>query len=225
METAAGRTSNPTPFFGTMKPMPSVYDLKPKFQALLRPLADDLAHAGITANAVTLSAMFLSLATGGAICYFHDTQILWLLPVILYVRMALNAIDGMLARKHNQKTSLGAILNELCDVLSDTALYLPLALIAPPFEARAVVVVVILAIISEMTGVIGVQIGASRRYDGPMGKSDRAFVFGALGLALSLNLPIAKAVQPILWIMALLLALTIVNRARRALRELETRNA
>ena len=26
------------------------------------------------------------------------------------------------------------------------------------------------------------MVGASRRYDGPMGKSDRAFVFGALGL-------------------------------------------
>lgn len=225
METAASSTSNAAPFFGTMKPMPSVYDFKPRFQALLRPLADGLARAGITANAVTLLAVFLSLATGGTICYFHDTRILWLLPVVLYVRMALNAIDGMLAREHNQKTSLGAILNELGDVLSDAALYLPLALISPPFEARAVVIVVTLAIISEMTGVIGVQIGASRRYDGPMGKSDRAFVFGALGLALSLNLPIFRAVQPILWIMVALLALTILNRARRELRELETRKA
>src|SRR5271168_1190538 len=208
METAAPCAANSAWFFGTMNPMPSVYDLKPKFQALLRPLADDLARAGVTANAVTLSAMFLSLLTGLAICYFHDARILWLLPVVLYVRMALHAIDGMLAREHDQKTSLGAILNELCDVLSDTALYLPLALIAPPFLPLPVVLIVILAIIAEMTGVIGVQIGASRRYDGPMGKSDRAFVFGALGLALSLNVPILPAVRPILWVVLVLLLLT-----------------
>jgi CDP-diacylglycerol--glycerol-3-phosphate 3-phosphatidyltransferase len=200
--------------------MPSVYDLKPKFQALLRPITDGLARAGVTANSVTLSAMFLSLATGAAIFYFRDTKILWLLPLVLFLRMALNAIDGMLAREHNQKTALGAILNELCDVLSDTALYLPLALIAPPFQPLTVVLVVILAIISEMTGVIGVQIGASRRYDGPMGKSDRAFIFGAIGLALALRVPIDAILPPLLWIIVVLLALTIVNRARGALREL-----
>lgn len=203
-----------------MKAMPSVYDFKPKFQALLRPITDGLARAGVTANAVTLSAMFLSLATGAAISYFRDAKILWLLPLVLFVRMALNAIDGMLAREHNQKTSLGAILNELCDVLSDTALYLPLALIVPPFQPLPVVLIVILAIITEMTGVIGVQIGASRRYDGPMGKSDRAFILGAIGLALALRLPISPIIPTLLWIIVVLLALTIANRARGALREL-----
>jgi CDP-diacylglycerol--glycerol-3-phosphate 3-phosphatidyltransferase len=170
--------------------MPSVYDLKPKFQSLLRPVADGLASAGVSANMITVAAMLLSFATGAAILYFRDLRILWLLPIVLFVRMALNAIDGMLAREHNQKTSLGAILNELGDVFSDAALYLPLAVI-PPFDPRLIVLVVILAVLSEMTGVIGVQIGASRRYDGPMGKSDRASVLGALGLLLALRLPIA----------------------------------
>ena len=43
--------------------------------------------------------------------------------------MALNALDGMLAREFNQKSRLGAVLNELGDVVSDTALYLPIALV------------------------------------------------------------------------------------------------
>ena len=51
----------------------------------------------------------------------------FLLPAVLFVRMALNAIDGMLAREHGQKSALGAFLNELCDVVSDAALYLPFA--------------------------------------------------------------------------------------------------
>jgi CDP-diacylglycerol---glycerol-3-phosphate 3-phosphatidyltransferase len=198
--------------------MASIYDLKPKFQGLLRPLSDLLARAGITANDVTLFAMALSFLTGGTILYFHNLRWLLLLPLILFVRMALNAIDGMLAREHNQKTPLGAILNELGDVLSDAALYLPLATI-PPFDPVLMVLIVLLATISEMSGVLGIQIGASRRYDGPMGKSDRAFVFGFLGLLLGLELPILPVVRPVLWIVLMLLVLTIANRARKALME------
>ena len=199
--------------------MPSIYDLKPKFQGILRPVTNALAGAGITANQVTLAALLLSFATGTAIYLSHSLRILLLLPLVLFLRMALNAIDGMLAREHNQKTPLGAILNELGDVLSDAALYLPLAFFLP-FGPAAIVLIVQLATITEMTGALGAQIGASRRYDGPMGKSDRAFVFGALGLLLGMNLPIFPAVRPVLWIVVFLLVLTVLNRARGALREI-----
>jgi CDP-diacylglycerol---glycerol-3-phosphate 3-phosphatidyltransferase len=202
--------------------MPSVYDLKPKFQSLLRPLSDALVAAGVTANAVTIFAMLLSVASGAAIYRFHSFRILLILPLVLFLRMALNAIDGMIAREHNQKTALGAILNELGDVFADAALYLPLAFV-PFFSPTLIIGVVLLAILSEMTGVVGVQIGASRRYDGPMGKSDRAFIFGTLGLLLGLNLPIGPVVFPALAVMLILLCVTIFNRARGALRELQAR--
>jgi phosphatidylglycerophosphate synthase len=198
--------------------MPSVYQLKSKFQNLLRPFSNALYRAGLTANHVTVAAMVLSFASGAALAYFGDRRRLLLLPAVLFLRMALNAIDGMLAREHNQKTALGAILNELGDVSSDAALYLPLAII-PPFQWIPMVLIVLFAIFSEMTGLIGVQIGASRRYDGPMGKSDRALVFGGLGLLLGLNLPIVRVVPYVLWAVLLLLLLTVVNRARGALAE------
>lgn len=201
--------------------MPSIYGLKPKFQNLLRPITNALARAGVSANQVTLSAMVISFATGAAIFHLRTHRVLLLLPIVLFLRMALNAIDGMLAREHNQKTALGAILNELGDVLSDSVLYLPLAKV-PGFEPSLVVVIVLLAVLSEMTGVIGAQIGASRRYDGPMGKSDRAFVFGALGLLLGLNLPIVPIVLYVLWFVLVSLLLTIMNRARGALAELRS---
>jgi CDP-diacylglycerol--glycerol-3-phosphate 3-phosphatidyltransferase len=198
--------------------MPSIYGLKPRFQNLLRPLTNALARAGVSANQVTLSAMVTSLAAGAVIFYSRSQRALLLLPIILFVRMALNAIDGMLAREHNQKTALGATLNELGDVISDSALYLPLAII-PGFDPALVILIVLCAVFTEMTGVIGVQIGASRRYDGPMGKSDRAFVFGVLGLLLGLNLPIVPIVRYVLWLVLFLLLLTNLNRARRALAE------
>jgi CDP-diacylglycerol--glycerol-3-phosphate 3-phosphatidyltransferase len=133
--------------------------------------------------------------------------------------MALNAIDGMLAREHGMKSALGAILNEIGDVAADAAMYLPLALV-PGFDARLVVAVVLLGIFTEMTGVVAVQIGASRRYDGPFGKSDRAFAFGAMSLAVGLGVPAGRWITYVLAAMLVLLALTVFNRGRRALREL-----
>lgn len=204
--------------------MPSIYGLKPKFQSLLRPLSNGLARAGVTANVVTIGAMLLSFATGLAVLRFRSMRVLLLLPAALFARMALNAIDGMLAREHNQKSALGAILNDLGDVFSDAALYLPLATFLP-FDSTLMVLIVLCAVISELTGVVAVQIGASRRYDGPMGKSDRAFVFGAMGLLLGLQLPIFRVVITVQWIVLALLLVTIVNRARGALREIQGRTS
>jgi CDP-diacylglycerol--glycerol-3-phosphate 3-phosphatidyltransferase len=197
----------------------SVYDLKPKFQALLRPLCGRMARAGLTANQVTLSAAILSVALGLAILASRAAPwSLLLLPPFLFLRMALNAIDGMLAREFNQKSRLGAVLNELGDVISDTALYLPFAVIAgvPPLLVAGVVAI---AIMTEMAGVVGVQIGACRRYDGPFGKSDRAVFFGALGLAFGLGVPAGLWSSVALAAAAVGGLVTMLNRARGALKE------
>ncbi|HEY0230522.1 MAG TPA: CDP-alcohol phosphatidyltransferase family protein [Dokdonella sp.] len=204
--------------------MTSIYQLKPAFQACLRPLVHGLAHAGVTANQVTLAAVVLAVATGAPLIACTSSRVLLLLPLTLFLRMALNAIDGMLAREHGQASRLGAVLNELGDVVADAAMYLPLAL-RPEFPALPLVVLVVLAIIGEMTGVVGVQIGADRRYDGPFGKSDRAFVFGALGLLLGLGVAAGSWLTALLWLLALLSALTIVNRARRALAQVQAGEA
>jgi CDP-diacylglycerol--glycerol-3-phosphate 3-phosphatidyltransferase len=201
--------------------MPSIYQLKSRFQALLRPLVRKLAAWGVTANQVTLAAVALSIAAGAAISLEPERRWpLLLLPAVLLVRMGLNAIDGMLAREHGMKSRLGAILNEIGDVISDSALSLPLALV-PGVSPPLIIILTILAVISEMTGVAGVQIGASRRYDGPLGKSDRAFAFGLLGLLLGSGVPPERWnwVTIALSILIALAAFTIINRARRALRE------
>jgi phosphatidylglycerophosphate synthase len=199
--------------------MPTIYDLKPKFQGMLRPFVNLLAARGVTANQVTLSALAMSFVTGLLIALLPEwPQALLLIPFILFIRMALNAIDGMLAREHDMQTPLGAILNELSDVVSDAALYLPFAII-PGITAGLVVVFVLLAGISEMAGVVAVQIGARRRYDGPMGKSDRAFLFGLIGLLLGLGFEIQMLVNIAIGVATVLLLLTIKNRAQNALKE------
>lgn len=199
--------------------MPSVYDVKPKFQALLRPAVGALARGGVTANQVTIAAVVLSFAAGAAlVARAGHSRWLFLLPAVLLVRMALNAIDGLLAREHNQKSARGAVLNELGDVFSDAALYAPLAL-WPGFSPVFVVAIVFLALATEMTGVVAIQIGAARRYDGPLGKSDRALWFGALGLLLGLGVPAGRWLTVVQGLAIVLLLQTVWNRAKNALKE------
>ncbi|MDY7039133.1 MAG: CDP-alcohol phosphatidyltransferase family protein, partial [Thermodesulfobacteriota bacterium] len=198
--------------------MPSIYDIKPGFQNFLRPFVRFLAHWGITANHVTIAAVILSAVAGGSLFMRADHSWPFLcLPFVLITRMGMNAIDGMLAREHHMKTRLGALLNELGDVVSDSVIYLPFGLI-PGLSAPLVVGIVTLALISEMTGVVAVQIGSARRYDGPMGKSDRAFAFGILALAVGFGCSAFLWLNVFLGIVLLLLIITIVNRARMALK-------
>jgi CDP-diacylglycerol--glycerol-3-phosphate 3-phosphatidyltransferase len=201
--------------------MASIYNLKSAFQNLLRPLTKLLARNGVMANHVTSITIILSFILGGMLFFWINSRyFLLLVPVFLFCRMALNAIDGMLAREHNMKSSVGAILNELGDVACDAVLYLPFALLHG-VQSGLIVAIVVLGIISEMAGVVAIQIGAARRYDGPMGKSDRAFVFGTAALVLGLGVPPGTWLTVVLWIVLILLILTVLNRCRNALRNIE----
>ena len=200
----------------------TLYTLKPRFQALLRPLVTRLDAAGISPNQVTIAAAAGSVGTGLIMAANGFARwVFLLLPVWLATRMALNAMDGMLAREFGHKSRLGAYLNELADVASDAALYAPFAAL-PPFGPFWTGLVILLAVIAEFAGVLGPTVGASRRYDGPMGKSDRAMVFGALGVWVGLGGPLPAWSGLAMLIVALFLLLTIVNRVRAGLAEART---
>ena len=198
--------------------MATIYDLKPRFQALLRPIVIYFAEKGYTPNQITWAALILSLIAGGLIVLTVGARgALILVPFVLFIRMALNAIDGMLAKEHQMQSDGGAILNEMSDVVSDVALYLPFALI-PGVSAVWVVLFVITAIFTEMAGVLGWAVKQDRRYDGPMGKSDRAFVMGLIALLLALGIPTGSWLTLLFIVMTLLSGWTSVRRCLRVLR-------
>ena len=103
--------------------------------------------------------------------------------------------------------------------MSDSFLYLAFAFLGI-FDPLWIGVVIVLSVISEMAGTVAVIAGASRRYDGPMGKSDRVLVFGAVALWLGLGNEIAPWAA--YWFppcISLLVALTIVNRVKKGIQE------
>lgn len=201
--------------------MLSIYQLKPRFQNLLRPLVQRLYDNGTTANQITVLAAVISLLVGTVIALFAShTWLFALIPLWMILRMALNAIDGMLAREFGQQSRLGAYLNELCDVAADSALILPFALL-PGVSLLLVLAVTLLALFSEYAGVLGPMVGASRRYDGPMGKSDRAFILGVLATGIALGWLGALWINGVLALVAALLVYTLINRVRQGLKEVQ----
>jgi len=212
------------PAASRLQSMVSVYDLKPRFQALLRPAMCVLAGTGLSANGVTVLALLGSVLVGLALSYAGEHHALLLLvPVWLFLRMALNAIDGMMARELDMQSHLGAILNELGDVLSDAALYLPLAFVVPS-ATWPVILFVLGAVTTEFCGVLAASLGAGRRYDGPMGKSDRAFWIGALALVTFFAPTVLDYWNWVFGVAAAATLLTTRNRIARALTVLKAKN-
>jgi CDP-diacylglycerol--glycerol-3-phosphate 3-phosphatidyltransferase len=197
--------------------MSSVYDFKPRFQALLRPLSRELVRRKLRPNHVTFAALIGSIMVGVFIAAAGAMTITFLLlPVWLLVRMGLNALDGMMAREHALASRLGAVLNELGDIGADVALYLPLGWLAPG-AMWAAVAFAFMASATETCGILAQALGSGRRYDGPMGKSDRALLVGAMGLIAALWPASTRAWWVLLWIGSALAAWTCANRIRSAL--------
>lgn len=197
--------------------MISVYKIKPQFQKLLTPILEYFHRRGITANQITVSALVLSVII--AVLFYLGDHSRWLflvLPVGLLARMALNALDGMMARRFNQMSAMGEMLNELGDVLSDMIIFLPLLKFFPQ-AGWSIVIFIGLSIINEFAGVLGKVIAGDRRYDGPMGKSDRALVLGILGILLCCQVNLSGAAVWIFTVMDVLLGISTFLRVKRAL--------
>ncbi|CAA6812143.1 MAG: CDP-diacylglycerol--glycerol-3-phosphate 3-phosphatidyltransferase (EC [uncultured Sulfurovum sp.] len=193
----------------------TIYDLKPKFQALLRPTVNFLAQKNITPNQVTMFAMLLSILVGLIIAYTQGAKwILLFVPLFMFLRMALNAIDGLLAKEHDMKTKRGAMFNEMSDVIADVALFLPFALIVG-INPVYVVLFAVVGVFNEMAGVVAQTLNGERRYDGPMGKSDRVFVLGFISLLLGLGVEAGLWVDALFIVATLLAVLSTYNRAMR----------
>ena len=197
----------------------SIYQFKAHFQAILRPLTFRLYDRGVTANQVTVFACALSVLLGLGL-YSLGRPSTWfiLIPIWMFLRMALNAIDGMLAREFGQKSDLGAYLNEITDVVSDAALYLPFVWVAP-ISALQIGLIIWLSALSELSGILGHAMNHTRHYDGPMGKSDRAFVFGALGLWVACVGDLPNWGYWLMWALVFLVIFTIVRRVRSGLKK------
>ena len=198
--------------------MISIYKLKPKFQKLLQPLLLLLKRIGVSPNHITVFTIFFSLLIGYILFLAIDNSF-WFIVVALglLIRMMLNALDGMMANQFNLQSKLGEILNEIGDVISDIAIYFPF-LYFEAIKSEYVILFIFLSIINEFCGVLAKLISGSRRYDGPMGKSDRAFLVGIICIVLFFTDSILIYLDYVLIIAIFLILISSYFRITKALK-------
>ena len=172
-----------------------LYDVKPWFVRKLRRLEDALVAHDVSPNALTATAVAVSVLAGAALAVgglTHEPAWWWLIPPLVVVRLALNAMDGSVARRTGKASRAGALLNELGDRAADTAMIAPAGLVARPALALGVVAA---SYLTSLTGVLGLAVGGTRLQGGPMGKADRVAVMAvAASVAAAMGSPDAISV-------------------------------
>ncbi len=196
----------------------SIVKLKSSFHSLLRPLAGRLAAMGLAADQVTLVSAVVSMGIGALLLARPEPALFALVPVWMVLRAMFDALAGLLAREYGRRSALGPYLGEIAAVVSDAALYAPFALVAP-FSLPWLAAIVFLATLTEFAGVLALAHGGGRSHEGPMGRSDRALLFGALGALVAAfgTLPAwTWHIQPMACV---LLAWTVAGRVKAGLAE------
>lgn len=179
---------------------------------------ETLHRVGFTPNHITVLALLSSVGVG-VFTYYNKSWIPFLvLPVFLLIRMALNAIDGMMARTYQQQSPLGEVLNEVGDVVADVALFYPfLWRFGMDKHPHILMLFIVLMVLNEFVGVLAKAMGGARRYDGPMGKSDRALCVGLLSLSVLIFPSVVHWVYTITLVMCIAMLVSTYFRIKNSL--------
>lgn len=206
------RTGQPTTQKGRSAIWPSLYGVKPAFVAALSPVRRMLIQFGVTPNQLSFCALPLQIGIAVALVAGSFDAVAWLtIPLLAFALMAVNALDGSLARETGSSTAWGAVANELIDRFGDLVIFAAAMFAAPGWASQAALIAVIAA---ELCATVGWAVTGVRQFPGPMGKPDRMLVL-SLGAAASVLWPLALPVA--LGAIAIGAALGSFNRARIAL--------
>ena len=166
--------------------MSGLYSIKPWFVRSLSGIEDGLVSHRVRPDALSYAAVAVSAVAGACIVAGHFVHSLfWLLVAPLcVVRLALNALDGSVARRSGTARPFGKVINEVADRVSDVLLLAPLVFFLPPPLVMATVVAVSLV---SLCGSLGEVVGTARLTQGPMGKADRCAVLSVAGIVAGLT--------------------------------------
>ncbi len=197
-----------------------IYSIKPQFQKFLNPVKNAFIKLKISPTTINVLALVISII-GGLIIYYSsfNLKLLWAIPFIAFIRTALNALDGMVARETRAKNQkFGEVLNEFIDRLSDTVLFLGVAFASYVNTVLGLSALVCILLVSYI-GIVGKAAGGTRQYVGLMGKADRMFWLsvGCVAVILFSN---TEIINWMLWFILFFSLVTIFMRFFAIKREL-----
>ena len=172
-----------------------IYAVKPRFQEVLSPVASWLADRDVNPTALNLLALVASFNAALLLFLATNTYLSLLIPLLVFIRIALNALDGMVARLNDvEGQAWGEVLNETVDRVSDAFIFVGLAL-NPAVNTTLGLMTALIVVLTSFVAVASKAAGGGRRYDGVMGKADRMFIIGLLGVLI----PFLSVSQPGYW--------------------------
>jgi CDP-diacylglycerol--glycerol-3-phosphate 3-phosphatidyltransferase len=189
----------------------STYQLKSGFQRLLSPCCTGMIKLRISANIITLFAIFCCIVYAWGL-FLEQRVLLILFPFFLLFRMILNALDGMVAVRTKTQSRLGMVLNEAGDIISDTVLFLSFLAFLPSLKAF-ILALTFGSILIEILSLVILSKKGIRPFCGPFGKSDRAVFMGILALCIYFSSPV-QVLSYLMILSYLLMATTIFNRLK-----------
>ena len=172
-----------------------------------------------------ISYLSIVAAAAAAICFYfsaHYRPLLLIAPLLCFLRLWCNMLDGMVALASGKASPRGEIVNELPDRISDLLIFIGIAHshLANPFLAYWAA---ILALMTAYIGTLGQAVTGHRRFEGLMSKQHRMLVL-ALGAWTAFFLKSTPLGFSILeWTLFLIIAgciQTIFVRLRKMLSEL-----
>ena len=115
------------------------------------------------------------------LCFWRSAASPWLLivaPLLCYVRLWLNMLDGMVALASHQASARGDIVNDLPDRISDVLIFAGVAHsgFSLPYSGYWTA---ILALMTAYVGMLGQAVGVHREFSGAMSKPWRMVVLQA----------------------------------------------
>jgi phosphatidylglycerophosphate synthase len=151
------------------------------FRRLARGASDFCVRRGVHPDAISYLSIVASLAAGA--CFWQSGRwpaLLLVAPLLCYVRLLLNMLDGMVALGSGKASPRGEILNDLPDRLSDVLIFAGVAHsgLCSPFPAYWAA---ILALLTAYVGTLGQAVGARREFGGVMSKPWRMVALHAGG--------------------------------------------
>lgn len=197
----------------TMKFSASTYQLKSQFQKLLSPLMLALVRLKVSANQLSLLSLGLCGVFAASLFLTKNEALIYFLPIVLFLKICINALDGMLARYTKSESMLGEVLNDVGDVLADLFLFLGCFVVWQ--ENTLWLILSFLVLVVEYSGLLAHALRGKRALHGPFGKSDRALFLGAGALLVSLWPTHTSVLVSSLSVFGIgLAALTIFHRTR-----------
>jgi CDP-diacylglycerol--glycerol-3-phosphate 3-phosphatidyltransferase len=177
----------------------------------LLPLCEALARAGVRPNQVTLAGTLICVLGAALVAAGH----LVLGGVVWLAGSALDMLDGALARAQSRASPGGAFLDSTLDRVSEGALFVAIAYHfaaqGAAFEAALTVLALLGAFLVSYTRARAEALGAECKV-GIVTRAERVVLLG-LGLCFGL-------VVPAIVLLLVLTAITVAQRVRHTLREL-----